>query len=630
MEVKTMLEPRLAQLHDDMKTFLITRGGQQIQYYPFKAQSASNSNFVFKCDPTSPSAVVDRNVILQATATIDIDFKSLGDFGDTNKLLRNNAFALRAYPISSITSNLILTINGSSISTQLSSYVHMLSRFNNTSESRTSFGSIFPNALDSYYNYSDEEGGLNNAFNNYADSIPGSYMPRGAYNMVVSANPSPANINDTYRATITIPLYEYVNISPFYQRSQEGCGGLCNVQNMTVNFNLSNLSRMFSLNTPHNITAFKVNFGESPTIFVGFITAPIDFEIPRSINFAYNAYNYYATTFDTIAAGSTGMGTTNVIQFSQLPEKIYMCVKKKIVGNADDCKLSDTFLPINSVNINFGNQVGIQSNSSQANLYLQSVLNGCNMNWNEWYGKTNGNLVVVSGLSTTIPTVGGIIAFEFGRDIPLQGLDCPSMSGSWNFSVTITCGNYTGADTANYEICLLTVTNGILTCEYPSTSYLTLGIVSPQQVLEAEPSHMSYDDVQRMYGGSAGSNIRRFFQRFGPIMADVGKAIGRVVAPRLTSVLENVVPEIRTAIHGDVAHHRGGLPGGMSAGAHHQMNQRGNQHHPIHHGHQTQVHEMHHGTHGGLRAGALEGGLRAGALEGGRSIAKKSLRDRAY
>lgn len=600
MEVQTLLIPQLSQLDDSEKKYLVTRGGQQIQWYPFTAQSHSSSNISFKCDPPSPNTVVGRNLIIATEFEATFVGTPLGSVSAA-RLLNENEFALRAYPFSSVVNTVTANINGQSITSQLGDFVHILSRFNDTAESRTSFGSITPSALDTYQSYA--AGTSNSPLQGYDGAKPGTHMPRGAYPLTITGNSTSST--DTTEKTVVVrgKIYEYVSLSPFYSKSQEGCGGLSNISNLSISFTMSELSHMFSMPVdkvaaPGGVPSITstVKFLDTPTMYLEFISPPVDMVIPRSLNFAYNDYSYYSHRGSTILAGASDVVTSPVIQWSQLPEKVYICVRRprseSSNGGYKALSTTDTYFGINSINVNFGNQDGILAAAKPSALYLQAVRNGCNLSFVEWSGQTTK--FAATNDSTSLGTVGSVIALEMGKDIPLQGLDAPGMSGSWNMQVTVNAKNVS-AETLQAELCIVAVFDGIVTIEHPGRCYVTLGMVTPEQILQASNSEESYDDVMRLYGGSFGSNIKRFFKNNAPMLRQLGKTVGMVVAPELTKSLDGIIDRGQNIV--------------ASA--------------------QQDARNLTAAQQGSALQGGLRAGMRAGALQGGQVIPKSTLRSRA-
>ena len=520
MNVEILFEPRLGQVDDQEKTYLVQRGGQSIQYYPFTAQSSSNSSIVFKCDPPSFDTIIDRNAIIRVPVTIVV----AGSNPTGNGMFVDGGCSLRAYPFSSCVQSLTCNINGQSITQQVADIVHVLSRYNNDPISRSAFGSIFPNTLDVNQSYAEGTGSQNTPLSSYDSSVPGVYIPRGAYPINLTAN-------DDTGFTFTTDIYEYVNISPFYHRNQQGIGGLANVRNLTFNYQLANLARMLSINTtlPGGsvlaINNVNVTIG-TPTMYMGFVTPPEGFRIPRTINYNYHDLSFYSNSFGTnLAAGSSQQYNSNVLQFAQLPERVYLCVRRSdafINANVtSQVSTTDTFARINSININFNNVDDIQSATTPIDLYTQSVRNGCSMSWAEW----NGNSVVAGTdfASTQVRgCVGGVVCLEFAKDLPLRNYDAVGMSKSWNFQVTM---NVTNTSSVAYtpQLVIVAQYDGILTLEAPGQAQLTLGFITPQDVANAKPSSMSFNTIQKLNGGGPSlSQVAKFIKH--PFVKGVAKA----------------------------------------------------------------------------------------------------------
>jgi len=508
ISAEIVLEPRLGQLNDGDKKYLISQGGSSIQWYPFVAQSYSKSNFVFKCDPPSTRTVVGRTAIIQVPVSFTI--KGTCQTGDT--LLSSDRGALRAMPFSSIVNNLTMNINGQSLSLQLSEVCHAMSRYISSADSRSTFSSIFPNSYDMYQNYADGFGSQNSALNDYKYSIPQVHTPRGAYPINVTTNSETDLVFNTV-------IYEYVQISPFYFKKEQGIGGLGNVRNLTFNFNLANLPRMFSMslvgpNGAKTITSCDVDF-EAPTMFMDFVTPQDSLAIPDSISYHYNDVNFYSNQFGTPLPnnGNPVEVRSNVIQWAQIPERIYLYVKRRSgdVNASAQAQISttDTYAAITKVNINFGNTDGIQSATTPEALYLQCERNGLNMSLTEFKGFTT--VIASNGTGSQIGTTGSVICLEVGKDIPLKAFESPAMSGSWNIQFQITARNTSGA-TFNPELCIVAVFDGLLTLTYPSSASTTLGLVRPQDVESAPYSSMDHSRGSggMLYGGlRAGSVVEK-------------------------------------------------------------------------------------------------------------------------
>ena len=525
IDAEIVLEPRLGQLDDSAKTYLIGEGGTNIQYFPFTAQSFSDSNMTFKCDPPSTRSVMDRNMIIE----VPIKVVLTGDTGDADTpMWGKNRSALRAMPISSVTQTLTANINGQSLTVQLADVCHPISRYLSSADSRTTFSSILPNAYDMYQQYEDGDGAANSPLNGYEYSIPQSHTPRGAYPVKILEN-------TRTRATLEILVTEYLQISPFYWKKESGVGGLANIRNCTFNLTMSRLARMLSISTKINanqtltINDAIVSIQQVPRMFVGFVTPQDTLSIPQSIVYSYNDINFYSQAFQTVLPVTpvdqrpTQTLTSSVIQFAQLPERLYIYVRRAGTQVYDTAlstvNTTDTYARIENVNINFSGQDGIQSATNIVDLYQQSERNGLNMSYQEFGGEVYKALEKVAAStdpqSERIGTTGSVICFELARDIPLKAFEAVAQSGSWNFQCTVQARN-TGKVEFVPELCIITVQDGLLTLSYPSSASTTLGIITPGDVQRAEISDRSAQEVMSLYGGSALSTIKKMVSKMAP------------------------------------------------------------------------------------------------------------------
>lgn len=500
IEAKILYDPRLAQIDDSQKTYMILRGGQNIQYYPFTYQSKSNTNLSFKCDPPSFDTVVGRHAILKVPIRIQL--------AGLSAPLAKNKYALRAYPLSSIIQSATVNLNGQSISMEVANMVHILSRYNNNPVSRSEFGSILPNVLDVFQKYSTGFETSSSPLGMATEMIQGVRVPRGAYPQVVVAGSGTS-------ATLEFDIYEYVMLSPFYSRKQEGEGGLALIRNLSFNFQLGDLARVLSISDTYtSLTAATVDVIGEPTIYMNFITPPEGFSVPRAINFNFNDYNYYSIERTPVAYDqSTQTIVSNVIQFGQLPERVYIAVHRaKAQVNASvlsQVTTTDTFARIKRVNINFANRDGIHSATTPVDLYRLSVANGLSMSWTEFDGKTQyyNSTATVEDLLT-----GGVVAFEFGKDIPLTGFDSVGMSKAWNFQVQVDYENISG-EVFTPQLSIVAVQQGIITLEAPGQANISLGFLTPTDVANAEVSDESYERIRKLYGGAHSGMLPRLLQK---------------------------------------------------------------------------------------------------------------------
>lgn len=421
LNVVGVYEPRM-ELGNE-RSWVVVKGAQTVTYYPYPSTSFSSNQFNFICNPPSSSTVLDRAVFIEVPYTITFS-QNAGNIQAFN-LLQPGRDAFRAFPISSITNTLTVTINGFPTNIELSEVIHALSRYHTPLALKNGWMSAQPSFEDNYQLYSDADGATNNPLGGYLDTAGLAEIGRGAYPMTVTTN-------NAETAVITGILREQVFLPPFLW---DGCqaGGLSNLTSLTFNWILNNnLARMWShsdvtdLAGVSTIGAMDIQFSQ-PSMFLGFLSPRLSQPIPPRITYPYFQISRYTTQFqNTISPGSAGPAPykSNIIQLDSIPRKLYCYMKQSnsVIYNSLRNQIStpDVFLQINSINITWNNNQGVLSGASPMNLYDFSVQNGYNKSWTEFNGITQRLNGVVGQNTQVIGLEGGIVCIELSKDIGLH------------------------------------------------------------------------------------------------------------------------------------------------------------------------------------------------------------------
>mgnify|MGYP000435998970 CR=1 FL=1 len=504
MNIETLNVPVLSQINDKQKTFLIEKGGSHLQYYPFTATSYSNSNFNFRIVVPSFDTVVSKQILVE----VPVRFVLVGDSPMDKNLFQPNTIAPRHLPLSSVVNSLTCNLNGQSITKQVSEECHIQSRFNNTAQSRSTYGSVYPSAQDIRQSYNDGVGSSSSAISSFDSMVPGVFQGRGAYKVNIAANSKTG-------CTLDYVFYEYVNLSPFsYEENDGQPGGLANIRDLTFNYNINagQLPHMLSmaLGGGYSLTSNTVTL-QQPTMYCNFVTPPVNFSIPRSISYNYvDTQTFLHSSGAPLASDSSTNITSTALQFGILPSSIYLAVRKSnndVSTNVTSLMTStDTYCKIDRIDINFDNRSGLHASTTAVNLYKMSENNGLNYSWTEFDGKTEIPASAVGDPKVTVRSIGSVIKLSFGKDIPLSGFNAPSMLGTYNFQVTVQATNIS-TETFTPELVILTHTDGICTLSSPGSCEISTALITPNDVASAPESSLNYDNVQKLYGGNFGKMI---------------------------------------------------------------------------------------------------------------------------
>lgn len=224
-----------------------------------------------------------------------------------------------------------------------------------------------------------------------------------------------------------------------------------------------------------------------------------------------------------------------------------------------NCNDPDCFLPIENINIQWNNDVGILSTCSKEQLFQMCLHAGSNQSYLEFLGKA---INVGSDTATTITeavTSGSLMVLDFATQIQLkEGFFTAGSLGNFNMQITCTVKNNTSetisASTNPYQLTLITVNSGVFINER-STSQILTGILSKQQVIDTNKQEVySKSDVQRMVGGGFFDSLKSFAGRILPV--------ARALAPIAKGAL-SAIPDPRAQLGAKAL---GAMGFGMSAG----------------------------------------------------------------
>src|ERR1700689_1722448 len=131
------------------RSLLIYEGGQTVTIKDYTTTSYSNTNIIFSCPPPNPSIIIDREVFIQYS----VSFTITGTAPLNVPLLQPGCDGLRSFPLASVTSSLIITLNTSSVTINMSDFIQALLRINNFQKDREFAFSTCPSMMDQSQSY---------------------------------------------------------------------------------------------------------------------------------------------------------------------------------------------------------------------------------------------------------------------------------------------------------------------------------------------------------------------------------------------------------------------------------------------------------------------------------------------
>lgn len=475
----------------------------------------------------SEQTIIDRRILWQSTVRLKFQFPAGANAVAANQypIQYGSTDALAPFPLHQLTTVQSATINNNTVSMNTRDLLPSLMRFNDK-RSLMRYNGLCPNMYDTYANYSDGVGAINNSLGGYSNVGDNDLLPRGAF-----------SLNSAYGGTPTAPLAvpkgdgnsaltmyveftssEPLLISPFiWANPQTNNMGFYGIQNMNMVFNIGDCSRVWRSANPWMAFATVTvdAFSNSRLILNQLTPHPSDLMPSRNV-VPYYTIPRYITQFSNTVSPAYSLGTNNVyvinpsasgttisstnIQLNQIPDKVIIFVRKTL-GNQTPCD-SDSFLAIRGVSIQFNNQSGILSTATPQDLYRYSVESGSNQSWEEFYGVANKANGDPSQGSLPVATTGSMLALEFGKHIQIaDDYYAAGSLGNFQFQFNLQVLNQFNNNNASWELVLVTVNSGLFVCERGTSSSYT-GILTRQDVLDVSSEEaQSSASVKRMIGG---------------------------------------------------------------------------------------------------------------------------------
>lgn len=577
-------DDRIGNIRDDIK-YAVMKGGQTITPTPYKAISSGTSSITFNVQVPSQETIISRELMLKSTCKLQLTYRNntgaaLPAYADAQTFFNavmgygggasappNRACALAPFPQHQLFSVMTSTINNTSVSINIRDVLPAILRFNDKRQ-LSQYNSTAPIMYDTYGNYQNAIGAVNNPLGSWGNSADNDLNPRGSWVLdAVEAGDGAvfpltlaagASVNLNIKFTTAEPLL----LSPWiFANSPYSNQGFYGIQVCNFVFNIGNASRVWRDTSPANsvnLTSCTLLEVTDSTLLFTFITPhPSELLSARNVVPYMEMPRYLTQNLNAIATDATATLNTQTLQLNQVPDKLIVMVRKRmdLQSNGD----ADCFLPITKLSVNFNTNAGILSSASQQDLYKACVRSGSNQSWYEFSGYANsGNSGTATG---KVITSGSCLILDFGTEIQLiDEFYAPGSLGSFNLQMQIDVKNNTGADIVNntYEICLITLNSGVFVTER-GTSQAFTGILSKAQVLEASAGETyTRSDVQRLVGGGFFDGLKSVASKVKDFVAPVAKALAPVAKVALSSM-----PDPRAQV---AAQALGALGAGQSGG----------------------------------------------------------------
>lgn len=514
--------------------FVINEGPVDLTYYPYTTQTYSNSNVRFLINPPSQQTIVNRLMYVQIPFRLTFTGTSVGP----TLLQIGSNDAVRSFALSKVIQNMTLTIDNATTSVILYDAIQAFERYIMDETKKRDLGFV-PGASDEYPQYVQYQqyGSSKNVLGGYGENGNNDCPNRGGY-----ADITVVSDNGT-QAIVDVRLTEPIWCSPMlWKHNNEKGIALCNQLQLVCNM-AGDLSQLWShavsktiggttYTGGENITAVSVNVAPSgntysqPALLVSYNEMSLIEKLPKSLQYNYFAINTYvndqANAVAALAAGAPAISQN--IQLGTTPKRMYVYLCRRRADRT--ISTTDTFARIDSISLNLGTRNGILAGANSHQLFQIASENGFQGNFDAWYKYS-----------------GGVLALEFGKDIPLDALNAPGKVAQNQLSVTVNYHSLDPTDSITFSLYVHVISDGVCVKEPGSAQFLT-GVLRAEDILNA--SKISADEadlmyVQNPYGGDFLSGFKHFIKSAAPYVKKAWE-VGKKVAPYAEKAAEVGLP----------------------------------------------------------------------------------------
>jgi hypothetical protein len=548
LDTVRVVDPRCDLNSAARRTYKIIDGPQDVSYVRISADGGASTNMTFTVNPPSTRVLVNRHMLLQTKFTLTFTgvstangqrlINAAGLPGGTGQLKCDGP---RAYPLANAIRSLQVTLNNDRMTQSVNRYWRAMTRYANSFDQQNLDQSTTPTFLDQTQQYAQGGNGSGSRapLGDYTDNLV--VPPRGGWvDCNILANPA-GNTGANLVATVELTCAEPIWLSPFQYQRQNQSTGLIGIQNMTIQVDLGGRSAggpgngSVPIASPVGGLAAAL-WSHDQAGFPG-VDDPVD-GVTVVVNEAFilasyltpdmltvippvNSYPYYEPqVYSPAVLGATPVGGStilnmNAVQLNSIPSRVYVFVTR-----ADtDMRFTDTdtFAALQNVNISFDNRDSILSNATSYDLYQIAVKNGTNLSWPQWSSK-----------------VGGVLALDFGEDVPLRANQAPSLRGSYNLSMRVEAKNISDVP-QNLQLTVVVVSVGVITIANQNV-VRSVGVLTTDDVLASKAQDaLPWSPSGDIYGGAGVMDTIKSlfgkFMRFAKPAAGMAAKVLPMVAP---------------------------------------------------------------------------------------------------
>lgn len=528
----------------EKQSYAIFSSGSQVTAQQISATSKSSSSIVFTVTVPSENIVIDRNILLRTNLNFNIEINAAGGPGLNPSPIGSTVFsygldnAFQAFPVNSLFTTSSSLINNCNVSVNLRDVLPQILALNNIRDFGY-YNGMTPSYPDTTYaTFAQGIGADNNALGSiYNNDFDVNFKSRGSFplnsiNVVHTWFNGPNQVVDNSLVCVTglasetwvitidsLHTEPIIGLSPYiYNNNEYNSQGLLGITNLAFNFNIGDLSRMWSC-AGNNISKIYLNnsaFTTCELLLTYLSLQPTDLVQTKNVCPIMDLPRFISNSTEILPAfvpQVIGQPPTpprvvtiisNSIQLSSIPDK-FIIVARKQMGTQTTAD-SASFMCIQNIVMNFNNSSGLLSAFSQNQLWQMSQKAGSNQSWQAFSGFANGSNA--TGTGELVSTVGSVLVIPADQ-LSLPNYLCSGSQGNYNVQFQLSVYN-TQQTPVNVEIVLICANSGVLVTQQ-GVSNAYVGLLNKNLVLKTNEEQsvdpVSSVEYQRLVGGAMGNSI---------------------------------------------------------------------------------------------------------------------------
>ena len=500
----------------------VLQSAEQVSFKAFTCNAISPSSLSWSCPPPSGQIILSKTVwcVLPIRLTFTAQVISTNAaFTAMVTPLNAGMDAPRCFPSLGSIQSLKLMICNDAYDMPLADVIHPLSHYNICSGIRTKDFSSTPNMTDNAQSYSQTVGSTRNPLGGYLNGINEVDENRGAFAFTIVQND--IVMSSVSPGSTATAIVDFVDVFPLICSplgwNSDPEGNLYNVTSFDVTMDMLNTATRF---WSHNGTAIKVNGGGVFPInsVITSVTAQFnDFATPFSypqnipqllfkyitpnllsrsnlgpnipVVYPFTSFQSLYTQIGLLPHNTPRIFSSNVFLFNQIPKRIFLLGRPDNNALYSSTTLSDAYLAIRNVNIQWQNQSTILSTANINELFNINRRNGSDMSFSQFSGANMPNSAFLGTMGAGVVTGQcSPLCLEFGRDIQCSSDQAPSLGiGQYQIQCNVTFENLNAdLDTTNFTFLMIVQFEGCATIIGTNQMTHRLGVLTHQDILNSQ------------------------------------------------------------------------------------------------------------------------------------------------